>query len=244
VPVAALRPDEVEALWRIYAASYRHVDRPTFAMDLAEKELVFVGRDSATDEIVGFSTAVFYPHSYRGRVVDVYFSGDTMIRPEYWGQTALQACVLRTLVARRLRHPGRRLYWFLICSGYRTYLTMARNVPEHWPHFRRPTPGWERGLIDSLGRARFGAHWRPERGVIATGGHQVVLRSEVAPFTAEVRRIPEVEFFTRANPGYARGDELAMIGRIDLRLVLHVLAKWARRALRAPGVRSPAAGTT
>jgi hypothetical protein len=232
VPVGALRPWQVDRMWRLYADHYDHVDRATFERDLAGKSHVFIGSDAVTGAIVGFSTALVYVHRYGRRAVGIYFSGDTIVLPAYWGQTALHRAVLGSLVRWKLRHPLTPLYWHLICSGYRTYLTLVRNFPTHWPDHRRPTPAWERGLLDSIGRARYGPAWRAEQGVVSLAGPQPVLRSTLAPFTPELLALPEIAFFVRANPGYARGDELAMLARVDLRAVLGMVAKWARKARR------------
>jgi hypothetical protein len=250
VATGALTTAQVDAMWRLYAEFYDHVERPTFDRDLAEKTLVFLGTDAGTGDIVGFSTAIFYEHRCDGRAVGVYFSGDTIIRPQYWGQTALHRAVLWQLVRWRVRHPFTPLYWHLICSGCRTYLTLVRNFPTHWPHHQHATPDHERGLIDSICRARYGAAWHPERGVVSFGDVQPVLKAAVAPVTAELRALPEIVFFLAANPGYLRGDELAMLARVDARAVRRIVGKWLRRALpddrkwraTAPARRAPGLG--
>lgn len=233
VPVAALQPAQVETMWQLYADAYDHVDRETFHRDLAEKSLVFLGTDARTGGIVGFSTAAYYRHQCGGRTVGVYFSGDTIIQRPYWGQTALHRAVVMEMVRWRLRHPLTPLYWFLICSGYRTYLTLVRNFPTHWPHHERATPAWERGLIASLARARYPGAWRESEGVVSFGGAQPVLKTSVASITPDLLALPEIRFFVQANPGHARGDELAMIARLDAAALWSMSAKWIRKACRA-----------
>ncbi len=237
VRVDRLTPGMIDRMWELYAGHYDHVTREVFDRDLAEKTLVFLGTDAASGSIVGFSTARIYQHRYRGRWVGVYFSGDTIILPQYWGQRALHNCVFATLVRWKLRRPFTPLYWYLICSGYRTYLTLVRNFPEHWPHHARPTPGWERGLIDSICSERYGAAWRADRGVISFGEVQPVLKQSVAPFTGRVLSLAEVRFFVEANPGYAKGDELAMIARVNLQVGIQVLGKWFRKVFGRPARR-------
>lgn len=241
VPVGELAPDQVERLWELYDAFYEHVDRPAFDRDLAEKDLVFLGTDAETGRIVGFSTALFYIHEHAGRRVGIYFSGDTFVHPDYWGQKSLHWAVLGALLLWKLRHPRTPLYWHLICSGYRTYLTLVRNFPTHWPDHRRPTPAFERGLLDAIGRGRYGARWRPDRGVVSADGPQPVLEATVAPLDPAVRALPEIAFFLRVNPGHARGDELAMLAPVDGPAVAWMVARWLARPLRrALGARSGA----
>jgi hypothetical protein len=189
---------------------------------------------------VGFSTALFCTHRYRGRKVGIYFSGDTIIHPNYWGQGALHRTVFLQLVRWRLRHPWTPLYWYLICSGYRTYLTLIRNFPHHWPHHERATPAWAAGLIDSISRARYPHAWKQELGVISFGGVQPIVRPSVAPFTPAILKLPEVKFFVQANPGYAVGDELAMIAKVDLTAARQVLGRVRRgRRRNKPAARRP-----
>ena len=252
--VKAARPCELpatatERMWELYRSHYENVHRDTFLADLEEKDEVFVARDRHSGDIVGFSTSKLYEHRYRGTKVGVYFSGDTIILPAYWGQTAFHTCVASRLARWKLRRPSTPLYWFLICSGYRTYLMMARNIPDHYPHFQRPCPDWERGLIDELCRARYGASWRPELGVVRCHGAQVRLHPSVAPFTESVTSLPEVDFFLRANPGCHDGDELAVIGHMNLRAFRHIAVKFAGKTLcrwrrQLAGERKPALPAT
>src|SRR3989449_5520885 len=179
VPTRTLDQATIDAMWRLYETHHDHVDRATFDRDLAEKALVFLGTDAGSGTVVGFSTALFYRQRHAGRRVGIYFSGDTIIHPRYWGQTALHRCVIATLVRWKLRHPFTPLYWYLICSGYRTYLTLVRNFPEHWPHHQRVTEPWERGLLHALSRSRYGDAYDAVRGVISFGERQPMLKTVV-----------------------------------------------------------------
>jgi hypothetical protein len=219
-------------MWQLYAEYYDNVEHEIFQRDLAEKDVVFLGTDGGTGQIVGFSTARFFLHRHAGRAAGVFFSGDTVFEPWYWGQTALHRAVLASFLTWKLRHPLTPLYWYLLCSGFRTYLILIRNWPTHWPHHERPTPDWEHGFIHSVGRQRYGDGWDPERGVLCMGKPQPVLKSGVAPASSELLALPEVAFFVQANPGHAEGDELAVVGRVDFKGVSRILAKWAKRALR------------
>jgi hypothetical protein len=232
VPPAALGDVLVDRMWRMYAEHYDHVHRHEFERDLAEKTVVFIGIDRGTGELAGFSTALFYFQRHQGRRVGIYFSGDTILRPRYWGTRALHRCVLSYLVAWHLQHPFTPLYWHLICSGWRTYLTLARNFPDHWPALERPTPAFEAGLLQSICRARFPDAWDERRGVVSFGPVQPVLKEAVAPLTQEVLALPEVRFFIAANPGWARGDELAMLARVNGRAVGWMVGRWLRQAVR------------
>src|SRR5256712_10508985 len=244
VPTRTLDRATMDALWRLYEAHYDHVDRATFDRDLAEKTLVFLGTDGGSGEVVGFSTALIYRQQHAGRTVGVYFSGDTIIHPRYWGQTALHRSVIATLLRWKVRHPLTPLYWYLICSGYRTYLTLVRNFPEHWPHHERVTPAGERGLIDALSHSRYGEAYDAERGVISFGDRQPMLKAVGATLTSRAFALPEGRVLAQVNPGHAAGAQLAMIARVNARAVGGMAIKWLRRALsrRSRGAPVPVAG--
>ncbi|MFN0180918.1 MAG: hypothetical protein ACKVZ0_19105 [Gemmatimonadales bacterium] len=239
VPVRALGRDLIERMWELYAGHYDHVRRDAFDADLLDKDRVFLGRDTGSGELVGFSTATIYSHHDSGQEIGACFSGDTIILPEYWGQRALHRALALWLLGWKLRHPLTPLYWFLICHGYRTYLTMVRYFPDHWPHFERGLPDSKRALIDSLGQERFGKNWIAERGVVRFGREQPVLRATVAPFTGAVLGMPEIRFFVAVNPGYAQGDELAMIGRVNLGFVHGLVRRLFSRRRAARDTRAP-----
>ena len=242
VRVQRLQARWIESMWELYSNHYDNAERAIFERDLSDKQYVFLGFEDGTDEVRAFSTASIHSHAYRNRRIEVYFSGDTMVDPRYWGQQALNRSVVAALLRWRLRHPFRRLYWHLTCNGYRTFLKMANNFAEYWPHPERGLPEWQGGLIDSITRERFGVAWRPQEGVVRD---HVRLKSHVAPFTSEVRAIPAVRFFLERNPGYASGDELSMVGRVNARFFLRIAAKLAAASIRralglAPAPRRPA----
>lgn len=240
VRVTALRPETIEAMWDLFARYYADVERSTFDADLADKRDVILLYDAGDRSLQGFSTVVVYERELEGRRFVAIFSGDTVIEEAYWGQRALQFAFYRYLVRTKLRHPLRPVYWYLISKGYKTYLLLARNVPNHWPRHDRPTPAFEQRVLDHLGADRFGADYDAERGVLA---HPVCvgrLKGWVAPIDAELLRYPDIRFFAERNPGYTRGDELCCIGKVDLGLVTGSLSRLvlkpgrrARRALRA-----------
>lgn len=235
VTVSALGPGQREAMWALLQAHYDGVARAQFEADLAEKSHVILLSDRARGELRGFSTLRCYTHEVAGRRLAVLYSGDTIIAREHWGQTALQRAWLASAMQLKLRCPRLPTYWFLTTKGYKTYLLLSRNFPEHWPRHDLSTPPWQRAVIDALAGEKFGAAYRPELGLLrreATSGVPCRLKTEVAPIRAADLRHPDIRFFQQQNPGYAGGDELCCIGRIDARLCLSYLLKLAGRTRR------------
>jgi hypothetical protein len=222
----------IAQMWHLFAQSYDDVTRGQFERDLAAKDAVFVGFDTGDDSFQGFSSFEIYEHRQGSKKITVLFSGDTMLRPAYWGQTAMQSAFARTALRQLLRHPYTPLYWFLTSMGYRTYLVMARNFPRrYWPRHDAPTPPWIEGLIASLARRRYGAAWDEEKRVIRFARSQGALAPHVAPITAEVRALPEVDFLVTKNPDYQQGIELACVARITLLDLVRAALKMTRKKL-------------
>ena len=107
-----------------------------------------------------------------------------------------------------------KVFWFLLCNGYRTYLIFARNIPNYWPRYNRETPAWEKSLIDSLASERFGKNFDSQRGVVAFTNSLGMLKPNVAPIGDKELRDPAIRFLVARNPGYIKGDELCCLGEI------------------------------
>lgn len=232
LPVSAVDAATREEMWRLFSQYYTEVGRGAFLHDLAGKDHVILLRDHAR-ALKGFSTAQGYVREVQGRRIGVVFSGDTIVDREYWGQTVLQRAFLRYIVRFKLRHPFTPVYWFLISKGYKTYLLMARNFPVYWPRHDMETPAWERAVLDSLAREKFGASWRPDLGILRFERCLGRLRGSVAPIDDELRaRYAEVRFFEQKNPGHAEGDELCCIGLINPFQWLYYLGRLGYRRVR------------
>lgn len=227
-----LTPADRDAMWRLFDSHYAEVTRSTFEGDLSEKSHVIVARDAGDGSLQGFSTLTRYRRVVDGRPILAIFSGDTIVASPYWGQPALQSAFGRYITATKLAHPFTPVYWFLISKGYKTYLLLTRNFPEHWPRATRATPSWERALIDALARERFGAAWDPAAGVVRAHTGSGRLREGVAPIDDGVLASDDARFFHRANPRHASGDELACVGRVDATILVRYLAKQLRRRRR------------
>jgi len=208
--VASLRPVEVEAMWRLFAASYDGARRGDFDRDLAEKHHVIVLKD-AQREVMGFSTLLALEEPGQWCAV---FSGDTIVAPGFWGQTALQRAFIWYLMAQRLKR-GLPVFWFLITKGYRTYLLLSRYFPTHWPRHDAPTPPFERALLDRLCREKFGPAWDAEAGLLRFEGDVVRLSADLADVPPRLLKDPDVAFFLAKNPRWRDGDELCCLAAAD-----------------------------
>jgi hypothetical protein len=192
--------------------------RPRFEEDLHEKETVILLRDAASGRICGFSTLMRMRAPIDGKDVEAFFSGDTIVDRDFWGETLLSRMWGRTVFAEADRiaaeRPEASIYWFLICSGYKTWRFLPVFFREFYPNVRAATPPHVRRIIDELGARKFGDEYLPASGVVRFRA-ATPLRHGVANVTDERRRDPQVAFFARINPGHADGDELACLAELS-----------------------------
>jgi len=192
-------------MYALFETYFAGTNRERFEGDLAEKDGVILLRDGS--RICGFSTFMWIDD----RDVVAFFSGDTIVDRDYWGETVLSRMWAQIAFARADR-TDKKVYWFLICSGYKTWRFLPVFFREFYPHPDTPTPAHMQGLIDALGTRKFGDQYMDG---IVRFHNATPLRHGVAEITEERLRDPQIAFFARMNPGHVNGDELACITEVS-----------------------------
>jgi hypothetical protein len=197
---AELTRRDRDAMFALFTTYFATTDRVTFERDLAEKEWVILlcGDDGG---IEGFSTLM----RVQAGDATVFFSGDTIVARHRWGTFDLPRMWGRHVFA----EAGDNAYWFLICSGYRTY----RFLPLFFRTFF-PRDAGMKPLLDRVAATKFGNAYDSRTGVIRLAT-PAPLREGVSDPGLR-KNNPHVRFFIEANPGHADGDELACLVRIDV----------------------------
>lgn len=132
----------------------------------------------------------------------------------------------------QISHPATPLYWFLISKGYKTYLLLSRNYPVYWPRYDKPTPSWEKAVLDTLGTRKFGDEYLPEFGIIRHQNCPGKLKESVAPIGSDLRdKHPDIDFFANSNPYHEKGDELCCLGLIGPSMWTFYLRRLFRKTL-------------
>jgi hypothetical protein len=218
VPIEMVTLNDRREMYALLRTYFSGTTRGRFESDLREKESAILLRDTTSGRIQGFSTFMRIEMIIDDTNVVAFFSGDTIVDREFWGETMLSHIWGETIVteAERIRahQPSTRVYWFLICSGYKTWRFLPVFFREFYPHPDQPTPSRFRRLIDTLGATRFGDEYIPEAGVVRFR-HATPLRRGVADVTGERMRDRRIAFFARMNPGHAEGDELACLAELS-----------------------------
>lgn len=213
IAVGALNTRDREDLFALMEQHYENVERPRFDADLLAKDSVLVLRDSG-DLIRGFTTLKVYTIDVNGQPVRLVFSGDTIVHRDYWGELELPRIWIRA-VHSLVKDCGLPAYWLLISKGYKTYRFLPVYFHTFFPCHNSATPPFEKSVMDTFGRLKYPGHYDPRSGVIDLHGERDYLKSELADVPARHLRDPHIGFFLQQNPGYARGDELVCLTRLD-----------------------------
>lgn len=231
VPRARLTQPDRDRMFDLLSAYFNNAERVRFEADLAEKEAVVLLRDSVHGQIQGFSTWSRMELAVAGREIVAFYSGDTIVAAEFWGESLLSRLWSQTVFAEAdkiaVLRPNAEVFWFLICSGYKTYRFLPVFFTEFYPTPHASTPEDWQLLLDTLGSAKFGPRYNPATGIVRFP-QATPLRPGVAEITDRRLTDPMVAFFQSRNPGHTRGDELACITRISRQNVTRAGARMLR----------------
>ncbi|MCP4661053.1 MAG: hypothetical protein GY856_37095 [bacterium] len=210
--VEGLAADERCRMVELLERYFEGIAPERFAADLQEKNRVLLLEDDV-GRLQGFSTFLFYRSVHDGEQLDVVYSGDTIVEPAAWGASLLAPAWIAAIRSLHREHGGRRLWWLLITSGYRTYRFLPVMWREFFPRHDRDTPPSAQRLMDRLATERFGSLYEPATGTVRFTAPQL-LRRELRGIPASRLSNPHVSFFARVNPGHDRGDELVCLTEI------------------------------
>ena len=213
VACADLTQADIQAMFDIFSENFCGATIDIFQRDLCSKNWVILLRDEENGELEGFSTLALYEASFQNQPLSVVYSGDTIIRPVYWGTPELPRSWIKTVIEKSAQMP-KPLYWLLISSGYKTYRFLTVFYQEFYPCCDMPTPPESQALMDHLALQRFGADYHPELGVVRFTEGATPLRDGVAEVTDARLLDRHVAFYLARNPGHIQGDELVCLTRV------------------------------
>lgn len=206
--VVSLTSLETQAMHDLMTHHYEAVTRDRFEADLSAKDEVLVLHDGA-GVLRGFTTIAWNPAG-RFDEGDILFSGDTIIDRSCWGTQELVRAFCRR-AGEWKSESGRRLFWFLISKGHRTYLYLPLFARRFFPHPEVAETEWAL-LAGRVAEGLFGDCWKPGEGVLRFPSSQGHLRDELAVKRGES---PWVRYFLERNPGHANGEELVCLTEMD-----------------------------
>lgn len=207
-----LGSDERREMLALFQAHFEGVSESQFFTDLDEKDWVL--RIMRAGILLGFSTLEAYTTTYRGRPVNVIYSGDTVVSPEAWGSPVLARGWIALVRAIQATCPGEPWYWLLLSSGFRTYRFLPVFWREFWPRYDAEPDDDTRRLMAALAREHFDGCFDERAGVVRFSRPQR-LREQLAVIPDGKTNDQHVRFFLERNPGHSEGDELVCLAELS-----------------------------
>lgn len=201
-------------MFLLFERYYLNATPAQFRADLLEKSYVMLLRD-IDGMLVGFSTLDEQLTVSGGERIRVFFSGDTIIAPAFWGSSEMPRLWTRFMFRRAAEDPERRSFWFLISSGYKTYRLLPVFFQTFYPQRTGAARSSLSALLNELAHLRFGEQFLAERGVVRLK-HPTPLRPGVAEIADSRSKDPDVQFFVERNPLHHTGEELACLAELRL----------------------------
>lgn len=214
VAVADLVESDVERMYTLMDAHFDGMEWERFKADLLEKETVLLMRNPSGGLVEGFSTAMTIDTVVDDVPIRAVFSGDTIINKEFWGEKTLGILWLQHVFNIKKASGEKRVFWFLVSMGYKTYRLMRLFFKNYWPRHSALTPEFESNLINHLGKLKFTFNFDPSNGVISFDGSREKLRCGVADVDASRIADKDIAFFIERNPGWNKGNELVCVAEI------------------------------
>jgi hypothetical protein len=213
-PLEKILASRREEMFALFARHYEGVTTRQFEEDLSEKQWVIEVVDPGDGSLRGFSTQCVLHVPWAGGTVRALFSGDTIVDPEFWGDSALSHVWGRLALSLIETYPCDQLYWYLISKGFRTYRFLPVFFHEFYPRHDVRTPPAETEVLHALGRWKFGDAYDAAQGIIRPR-EACRLCDGLGATTAARMRDPHVRFFFERNPGHAIGHELCCLAPLS-----------------------------
>jgi len=202
-----------QEMFQLMDFHYANTFPDDFTRDLYNKSDVILLFDSKSDELVGFSTQHIFPFKISGEEILVLFSGDTIIRKEYWGSLQLSIAFGELMINAINDNPDKEFYWMLNPKGARTFKFLPVYFIEYYPNHEIPTPERIKRIIDALGYHLYPERYDSKYGVIRALPKGQYLRKKF--HQSKITRNKAINNFLSLNPGYINGDELVCLTRLS-----------------------------
>lgn len=203
--------EERSQITSLYLSYYDGSDREQVISDLEDKTEILLLR--CDDAVVGFTTLQLYDFEWQGSLIQVIYSGDTVVHHAHWGQQALAFAWIGNLGKLKRERPELPLYWFVIIKGHRTYKFLPAFAKSFYPHWSIDRSDLK-PLADALAIEKFGAAYSRDTGIVKFEESRGHLNPAFASPSEEDRNKPAVRFFLESNPGYVVGHELVCLCEI------------------------------
>lgn len=214
VPVEKLQSGDRTAMYTLLQNHFQGITWNAFEIDLEHKNWVILLKDETSNTLKGFSTLNFCKKTVNSEEINVVYSGDTIVDPSAWSSPALPQSWVSAIKFLRHKYAVKKLYWLLICSGFRTYRFMPTFWHNFYPRYNLPTPLEIKNIMGSLAKQYYGDFYQENLGIVRFPYPQT-LRKGLIEIPSGREKNPHVQFFANTNSGHRNGDELVCITEFE-----------------------------
>jgi len=164
--------------------------------------------------VVGFSSLQVYDYRWCEQMIRIIYSGDTIVDRAHWGQQALAFRWIERAGEIKQEDPDKRLFWFVIVKGHRTYRYLPTFAKSFFPHWSIERDDLKQ-LADDLAFDKFGDLYNSDTGTLEFHQSRGHLKTDIAYPSEEEMNKESVQFFIKKNPNYLQGHELVCLCELD-----------------------------
>jgi len=226
--VTDLPSELILLMYQIFSKYYDNTSIDIFKRDLYLKDKVLLLGDMAEeteksltpldfkDALVGFSSLSEREIVRDDKTLKIFFNGDTIIEPTYWGSNVMARTWARYFFSKKSEDPHTSYYWFLISSGHRTYRLLTSFFKRYYPgHEAKIEADNElKSILNMVAVEIFGDLYDLDTNLIYLD-HPTPLNKKLLEISEFKKLKPEISFFTNLNHEHVNGIELACITEIN-----------------------------
>ncbi len=208
IEISALTGQNKKNMYELMTKVYYGENWDRFLSDMSQKDYALVLYDE-NSKIAGFTTIEVF--EFEGKII--IYSGDTVVDENSRGDIELMRAWWRFSYTVQTKHPDKKVLWFLISKGWRTYKFFPMFLKEIYPTYKYDTPKEIQDFMDRLSASKFGDCYKnglviPKDPDMLKSGKYDIPEKRTADF--------DVKFFLEKNPEFYKGKELVCLAELSV----------------------------
>ena len=159
--------------------------------------------------------------------------GLSLFQNYYRGGPFLYYVTAYHILKEMILHPRTPLYIAGKAFSYKSYVVMTGLCTEFYPRYGTVTPAFEKSVLNEFGEGIAHANEVYDRETCVLKRELSTIREHVAPITSEELKNPHIRFFAETNPGWSKGHQLCVVGKVTWSDMASGLFKALKRAYTA-----------
>lgn len=206
---------EIKRMYFLMQENYDYILFENFKKDLIKKDYVGLLIDN-NNTIQGFTTYALNPKNYSHKKYNILFSGDTVIAEDFTGTQELTKGWGKTVGFFIKKYPQKKLLWYLMSKGYKTYLYLPFFFQKYYPALEKSRNDFRlKKIINEFSTLIYPDCWEEKLGIIKFKNKLGQVKEKHISKSID-KKNKHIDFFLEKNPGYIDGDELVCMAEVDI----------------------------